>query len=63
MYRRDNNRSQGSTQQLPQAVDRLNRFSKKEVVKGLMELNCFPIMMPVSGEMDTRKRVKDSGNG
>jgi len=34
-------------------------FSKKEVVMGLMELNCFPIMMPVSGEMDTQDEVKE----
>jgi len=34
-------------------------FSKKEVVMGLMELNCFPIMMPVSGEMDTQEEVKE----
>ena len=26
---------------------------------GLMELNCFPIMMPVSGEMDTQDEVKE----
>ena len=34
-------------------------FSKEEVVMGLMELNCFPIMMPVSGEMDTQEEVKE----
>ena len=34
-------------------------FSKKEVVMGLMELNCFPLVMPVSGEMDTREEVKE----
>ena len=34
-------------------------FSKEEVVMGLMELNCFPIMMPVSGEMDTQVEVKE----
>ena len=34
-------------------------FNKKEVVMGLMELNCFPIMMPVSGEMDTQEEVKE----
>ena len=36
-----------------------NKFSKDEVVKGLLELNCFPIMMPVSGEMDTKEEVKE----
>jgi len=35
------------------------RFSKKEVVMGLMELNCFPLMMPVSGEMDTQDEVRE----
>jgi len=34
-------------------------FGKKEVVMGLMELDCFPIMMPVSGEMDTQEEVKE----
>ena len=34
-------------------------FSKKEVVMGLVELDCFPIMMPVSGEMDTQEEVKE----
>jgi len=34
-------------------------FSKKEVVMGLVELNCFPLMMPVSGEMDTQDEVKE----
>ena len=33
--------------------------SKKEVVMGLVELDCFPIMMPVSGEMDTQEEVKE----
>ena len=36
-----------------------NGFNKDEVVKGLLELNCFPIMMPVSGEMDTQDEVKE----
>ena len=34
-------------------------FSKKEVVMGLVELDCFPIIMPVSGEMDTQEEVKE----
>ena len=34
-------------------------FGKKEVVMGLVELDCFPIMMPVSGEMDTKEEVKE----
>ena len=33
--------------------------SKKEVVMGLVELDCFPIIMPVSGEMDTQEEVKE----
>ena len=36
-----------------------NGFNKDEVVKGLLELNCFPIMMPVSGEIDTAEEVKE----
>jgi len=34
-------------------------YSKKEVVMGLMELDCFPLIMPVSGEMDTGDEVKE----
>ena len=34
-------------------------FSKKDVVMGLMELNCFPLIMPVSGEMDSQEEVKE----
>ena len=34
-------------------------FNKHEVVKGLLELNCFPLMMPVSGEIDTAEEVKE----
>jgi hypothetical protein len=34
-------------------------YNKKEVVLGLVELNCFPLMMPVSGEMDTEEEVKE----
>jgi hypothetical protein len=33
--------------------------SKKELVMGLVELDCFPIIMPVSGEMDTQEEVKE----
>ena len=36
-----------------------NGFNKDEIVKGLLELNCFPIMMPVSGEMDNKDEVKE----
>ena len=36
-----------------------NGFNKDEVVKGLLELNCFPIMMPVSGEMNTKDEVQE----
>jgi hypothetical protein len=34
-------------------------FNKHEVVKGLLELNCFPLMMPVSGQIDTQEEVKE----
>ena len=34
-------------------------FNKHEVVKGLLELNCFPLIMPVSGEIDTAEEVKE----
>ena len=34
-------------------------FSKKEVVKGLLELDCFPIIMPVSGDIHMESDVKD----
>ena len=34
-------------------------FTKKEVVKGLMELNCFPLVMPVSGEIHAEEEVKE----
>ncbi len=34
-------------------------FSKNEVVKGLIELDCFPLMMPVSGDIHMEADVKD----
>ena len=34
-------------------------FTKREVVKGLAELDCFPLMMPVSGEIHTEEEVKE----
>ena len=34
-------------------------FSKKEVVKGLIELNCFPLIMPVSGDIHMEDDVKE----
>ncbi len=34
-------------------------FSKNEVVKGLIELDCFPLMMPVSGDIHMEDDVKD----
>ena len=34
-------------------------FSKKEIVKGLIELNCFPLIMPVSGDIHMEEDVKD----
>jgi len=34
-------------------------FTKKEVVKGLIELDCFPIIMPVSGDIHMEADVKE----
>ena len=34
-------------------------FSKTDVVKGLIELDCFPLMMPVSGDIHMEDDVKD----
>ena len=34
-------------------------FSKNEVVKGLIELDCFPLMMPVSGDIHMEADVKE----
>ena len=34
-------------------------FSKKDVVKGLIELDCFPLMMPVSGDIHMEADVKE----
>jgi hypothetical protein len=34
-------------------------FSKKEVVSGLIELDCFPLMMPVSGDIHMQEDVKN----
>ena len=34
-------------------------FSKNEVVKGLIELNCFPLVMPVSGDIHMEADVKE----
>ncbi len=34
-------------------------FTKKEVVKGLVELNCFPLIMPVSGDIHMEDDVRD----
>jgi|TARA_B110001454_G_scaffold114684_1_gene107285 hypothetical protein len=34
-------------------------YSKNEVVKGLIELDCFPIIMPVSGELSSEEEVKE----
>ena len=34
-------------------------FNKNEVIKGLTELDCFPILMPVSGEMNNKEEVED----
>jgi len=34
-------------------------FSKNEVVKGLIELECFPLVMPVSGDIHMEDDVKD----
>ena len=34
-------------------------YSKRDVVKGLIELNCFPLMMPVSGDIHMEDDVKE----
>ena len=34
-------------------------FSKNEVVKGLIELDCFPLIMPVSGDIHMEADVKE----
>ena len=34
-------------------------YSKNEVIKGLTELDCFPLLMPVSGEMNTNEEIQD----
>ena len=34
-------------------------FSKKQVVQGLVELDCFPLLMPVSGDIHMQDDVKD----
>ena len=34
-------------------------FSKSDVVKGLLELDCFPLMMPVSGDIHMQDDVRD----
>jgi hypothetical protein len=34
-------------------------FSKHEVVKGLVELECFPLVMPVSGDIHMEEDVKN----
>jgi len=34
-------------------------FSKNDVVKGLIELDCFPLMMPVSGDIHMEDDVRD----
>ena len=39
-------------------IDR-KEYSKDEVIKGLTELNCFPIIMPVSGEINTLEDIKE----
>ena len=35
------------------------QFSKKEVVQGLLELDCFPLMMPVSGDIHMEADVQE----
>ena len=35
------------------------RFYKEEVVKGLLELDCFPLMMPVSGDIHMQEDVQE----
>ena len=33
------------------------QYSKNEVIAGLKELNCFPIIMPIAGDIQTREDV------
>ena len=35
------------------------QFSKKEIVKGLIELDCFPLIMPVSGDIHMEDDVRE----
>ena len=35
-------------------------FTKNEVVKGLIELDCFPMLMPVSGDIHMEEDVKNT---
>lgn len=34
-------------------------YSKNEVIAGLIELDCFPIIMPVTGEINTLEDIKE----
>ena len=36
-----------------------NSFGKNEIVRGLIELDCFPILMPVSGEINNEEEVRE----
>jgi len=37
-------------------------FNRDEVIQGLLELNAFPILMPVSGDITTKEEVDDFWN-
>jgi hypothetical protein len=36
-----------------------NNYTKNEVMKGLIELDTFPLLMPISGEVNTEEEVKE----
>ena len=36
-----------------------NGFTKRDVMTGLIELDCFPLIMPVSGDIHMEADVKD----
>ena len=39
-----------------------NEYSQDEIVAGLKELDCFPILMPVSGEINTVEDIQEFWN-
>ena len=39
-----------------------NQYSRDQVMAGFMELNCFPIIMPVSGDVNTQEDADEWNN-